>query len=94
MSYDFKRELTTWLCYLFIMFIAATVAGSFYEESMLPPSGAGVGNARDHAVNVHEMIRSLWRDYYRWWLGVFMGLSAVRFLFLFIKSKWFKSKLA
>ena len=93
MSNDIKRELTTWLHYLFIMFIAATVAGNFYEESLRPPTEANVGNASDNAINVYGMIQSLWRDYYRWWLGVFVGLSAVRFLFLFIKVKWMKSKL-
>ena len=76
------------------MFIAAIVAGTFFEESMRTPTGATVGNAGDNAINVYGMIGSLWRDYYRWWLGVFMGLSAVRFLFLFIKAKRVKSKLA
>ena len=65
MSDDFKRELTTWLDYLFIMFIPRTVAGNFYEESMLPASDASVGNAHDDTVNVHAMIHSLRRDYYR-----------------------------
>jgi hypothetical protein len=93
MSNDIQRELVTWLHYFLIMLIAATVAGFFYEQSMRVPADADVGSGAGISINFHGLIQSLWRDYYRWWLGVFMGLSAVRFLFLFLNRMRVKSAL-
>lgn len=84
MASEVRRELLTWVQYFFIVLVAAAVAGSVYEASLRPPSeDPGVGDP-NVAINMAEMIKALWRDYFRWWLGVFVGLSGLRFLLLFI----------
>ncbi len=89
MPNDARRELLTWAQYFVIVLVAATVAGSAYEASLRPLiSGAGDPNV---AINVAEMTKALWRDYYRWWLGVFIGLSGLRFLMLFVARRARKS---
>lgn len=83
MASEVRRELLTWVQYFFIVLVAATVAGSAYEASFRPPPEPGAGDP-NAAINMAEMIKALWRDYFRWWLGVFVGLSGLRFLILFI----------
>jgi hypothetical protein len=74
-----KRELSYLAQYFLIACIAAVVGHYVWESSQqAPPVSSGEGS--QVAVNVKEMVAALWRDYYRWVLGAFAGLSVVRLL--------------
>ena len=80
-----RRELITWLQYFVIAFIAAAVAENALTSRQ---SGiAGINQPNFDEINIRQMILSMWDRYYRWWLYIFVGLSAVRFLVLFILSR-------
>ena len=78
------RELITSLQFFVIAFIASAVA-----ENALTSRQHSVDPVIDpnfDAINIKEMILSMWNGYYRWWFLVFVGLSAVRFLVLLFLS--------
>ena len=69
-----KRELITWLQYVLIT-CAAAVVGHYAWESSQAYLGAGSG---DVEINIREMIVQMWRAYFRWVIGTFIALSAIR----------------
>ena len=73
-----KREVLYLAQYFLITCIAAVVGGYAWESAQAPVLSGGEDSQQ--AVNVQGMIIALWRDYYRWVLGAFVGLSAVRLL--------------
>ncbi len=73
-----KRELVIWVQYFLITCVAAAMGHHAWESSQAPLSTGTAGELE--AVNVQGIIFQLWRDYYRWILGAFIVLSAVRFL--------------
>jgi len=82
-----KRELITWLQYFVISFIAAAVAENASMTQLL--RGGVVSDVPNpdaintDAINIRQMILSMWHGYYRLWLLIFLGLSAVRFIVVF-----------
>ena len=77
-----KRELITWLQYFVILFIAAAVAENASMTQLL--RGGVVSDVPNpDAINIRQMILSMWHGYYRLWLLIFLGLSAVRFIVVF-----------
>ena len=81
-----KRELKIWIQYFLITCIAAVV-GHYAWESAQDVSRLSGPEGSQVAVNVREMIIALWRDYYRWVLGAFVGLSAVRILIVLVMNR-------
>ena len=73
-----KREFLIWVQYFLITCVAAVVGHYVWESSQSPLSTGAAGELEQ--INVREMILHLWRDYYRWVLGAFIILSAVRLL--------------
>ena len=83
MAGEIRRELLTWVQYFTIVLVAAAVAGHAYEAAFSSLYEAGVANPNT-AYNLREMFKALLGTYCRWWLGVFIGLSALRFSILFL----------
>jgi len=83
MASEVRREFLTWVQYFFIALVAAHVAGYAYEASFSSLYEARAANLNT-AYDLREMFGALWRVYYRWWLGAFIGLSGLRFLVLFL----------
>ena len=77
-----KRELITWLQYFVISFIAAAVAENS-SMAHLPRSGVVNEVPNPDAINIRQMMLSMWHGYYRLWLLTFLGLSAVRLVVVF-----------
>jgi len=75
-----KRELITWLQYFLITCVAAVVGHYAWDSSQaLYPHYLGTGSGGD-AINIREMVMQMWRDYFRWILGTFIALSAIRLI--------------
>jgi Na+-translocating ferredoxin:NAD+ oxidoreductase RnfD subunit len=74
-----KRELSFLTQYFLIACIAAAVGHDAWESSRQVSALSG-GEGLQSAVNVREMVAALWRDYYRWVIGAFVGLSSIRLL--------------
>lgn len=83
---DLKREFVAWVQYFLLALIATIVAFDSWERTHLVPTTQSIEGLADE-VNVKGMLFDLWSAYYRWWLCVFVGLSALRFLVLFILSR-------
>ena len=81
-----KRELIIWLQYFIIAFIAAAMAENASTTRLLGGEG-GNNPGNFDSINFWEMILSMWHTYYRRWLLIFLTLSAVRFLVLFILNR-------
>ena len=83
-----KRELLTWLQYCLIICVAAVVGHYAWESSQAYlGTGLGTGSGGDH-INIREMVRQMWRDYFRWVLVTFIALSAIRLVIvLFLARK-------
>ncbi len=45
------------------------------------------GEGSQSAVNVREMVIALWRNYYRWVIGAFLGLGGIRILILLVVDR-------
>jgi hypothetical protein len=48
--------------------------------------GAGAGPLNED-VNVQGIVLALWRGFYRWWLGAFIGLSIIRLLIVIVMHR-------
>ena len=85
----FKREIGTWVHYFVIAFIAATIAYSVFEGAQRGSHMIGVDEQTAHTVeiNIVSLILSMWKNFYRWWFGVFIGLSALRFLIIYLSNR-------
>ena len=81
-----KRELA-FLAQYFLIACVAAVVGHYALENAQSVSAVSGGEGSQVAVNVREMVVALWRDYYRWVLGAFVSLSAVRILIVLVLSR-------
>lgn len=88
-----KRELITWLQYFLITCIAAVVGHYAWDSSeaylVTGSAGNAVAGSGGNEINIWQMVLHMWRDYFRWILGTFLALSAIRLvvvLFLARKS--------
>ena len=81
-----RRELPMLAQYLLIACLAAA-AGHYAWESAQQVFGMSGGESSQSAVNVREMEIALWRDYYRWVIGAFLGLGGIRILILLVVDR-------
>ncbi len=82
-----KNELIIWLQYFFIFFVTCFIASFIREESR--HSGVLISSDIEVNINIGEMLKDLWREYFYWYLIAFIALSLVRFslILLFTRSK-------
>jgi hypothetical protein len=80
-----KRELSL-LAQYFLIACIASVVGHYAWESAQRASVLSSGEGAQVAVNVKEMVIALWRDYYHWVPGAFLGLSVVRLLMVLVSN--------
>lgn len=78
-----RRELIAWLQYFVIALFAAAVAENVQTRILLG-YGDSVSQPNFNEINIKQMILTMWNGYYRWWLLVFVGLSALRFMIVVI----------
>ncbi len=81
-----RRELPILAQYLLIVCLAAT-AGHYAWESSQQVFDMSAGEGSQSAVNVREMVIALWRNYYRWVIGAFLGLGGIRILILLVVDR-------
>lgn len=83
------REFWIWFQYLLIGFVAAMVAFNAYlaEEYITANEDPSID------INARDVLRVMWNNYLLPWVTVFLVLSALRFLILFVLDRVEKNRL-
>jgi hypothetical protein len=77
------REAVIWIQYFVISSLSAVLAHEHYLEALYGPPVEGVESR-----HIMSHLRDLWYGFSVPWLVIFLSLCALRFLILFVSSRF------